>query len=87
MADLALAMSRPQQAARLVGAARHARQLIGAATWPGIQGPEQAQEKRIIDLVGETDFQKLMDEGAKMRLADALDYGLSSTLADSEQVD
>jgi predicted ATPase len=87
MADLALAMGRSQEAARLVGAARRARELIGAAIWPGIQGPEQEREKRILDLVGETDFEKLIAEGARMPLADALDYGLSSTLADTERVD
>jgi predicted ATPase len=84
MADLALAMSRPQEAARLVGAARHARQLIGAATWPGIQGPERTRDERIIGLLGKAKFQSLTAEGAKMRLADALDYALSSTRVDSE---
>jgi predicted ATPase len=78
LAGVALTMNRPDAAAQLIGASHRARNLIGAAVWPGILSTERLQEGRVIQLLGRPRFDVLSLEGAGLPLTEALEFGLSA---------
>jgi predicted ATPase len=83
LAGLAIAQNRPAVAARLIGASAHARQIVGIAVWPGMQPVAQAQDAAVTAALGAASFLATAGEGGRMALADALEYGLAATNAES----
>jgi len=82
LAGLALGQKRPGVSARLAGAAGYARRIVGAAVWPGMQSIDQAQRAAITIALSPASFTAATAEGARMRIPDALSYGLAATAAD-----
>src|ERR1700722_17106795 len=82
LANLALTQDRPQVAARLLGASEYARDVIGAALWPGMKSPTD-------DLVGGVDaergssFAAARAGGPRLRIPEAFGYGLAATALDA----
>jgi predicted ATPase len=83
MADVAFYLDRPDAAARLLGSSQHARDVIGAAVWPGFESTNDSQRERVRDRLGGAAFDELMADGASMPISAALDYGLAATDATS----
>jgi hypothetical protein len=84
LAGLAAAQGRPETAARLIGAARHARQVIGVSVWPGMGSLEDAMTTTVAAALGTTSFAAAAAEGGRLALTDALHYGLAATTVDLE---
>ena len=80
-AGLALAQGRASAAARLIGASGYARQVIGAAIWPGMQSMTDELAAAVARELGPAAFTAATAAGARMRLPDALRYGLAATAA------
>ena len=83
LAGLALRQGRPQAAARLIGASGYARHVVGAAAWPGMQAPMDAQTAAVATALGPAPFAAASAEGTRMRIPDAFGYGLATTAADA----
>ena len=82
-AALALAQGRALAAARLIGASGYARQVVGTAIWPGMQSTTDDLAAAVAGALGPAAFAAATAAGARMRLPDALRYGLAAT---AEQV-
>jgi predicted ATPase len=81
LAGLALSQERPGVSARLTGASGYARRIVGAAVWPGMQSIDQAQRAAVTAALSPASFTAATAEGARMRIPDALAYGLAATAA------
>jgi hypothetical protein len=79
LAAVALAQQKPDVAARLLGAARHAREVVGVSVWPWLQAIDDAGTAAVRRAAGAEDFDRLSGEGARLRAVDALAYGLAVT--------
>jgi tetratricopeptide (TPR) repeat protein len=79
LAGLALAQGRPPAAARLIGASGHARQVVGATIWPGMQSTTDDLAAAVAAALGASEFAAASADGARMRIPDALRYGLAAT--------
>jgi hypothetical protein len=82
LAGLALAQKRPRVSARLIGASDYARRIVGVAVWPGMRPIDQAQRTAVTAALSPASFTAASAEGARMRIPDALAYGLAATAAD-----
>jgi len=71
-AAVAFAQGRAEPAARLIGAAKHARQVVGAAVWPGMRPMVEAMDAAVRAAVGDAAYEAALGDGARMRLPDAL---------------
>jgi tetratricopeptide (TPR) repeat protein len=81
LADLALGYHKPRVAARLIGASGYARQTVGAAVWPGMQSIDKARRAAVTTALNPASLAAAAAEGARMRIPDALGYGLTATAA------
>ena len=81
LAAVALEQERPAVSARLLGAAGYARRIVGVAVWPGMRSIDQAQRAAVTAALGPASFAAASAEGARMRIPDALAYGLAATAA------
>jgi predicted ATPase len=79
LAGLALAQGRPSAAARLIGASDYARRVIGTAAWPGLQATIDDLAAEVAGALGPAAFAAGTTAGARMRIPDALRYGLAAT--------
>jgi predicted ATPase len=79
LAGLALARGRAPVAARLIAASGHARQVVGATIWPGMQSTADDLAAAVTGALGPAAFAAATADGARMRLPDALRYGLAAT--------
>jgi hypothetical protein len=79
LAGLALAQGRATAAARLIGASGHARQVVGATIWPGLQSTADDLAAAVAGALGPAAFAAAAAAGARMRIPDALRYGLAAT--------
>jgi predicted ATPase len=84
LAGLALRQEKPAVSARLIGASGYALRTIGAAVWPGMRSIEQAQRAAITAALRPASFAAATAEGTRMRIPDALAYGLAATAAQQE---
>jgi predicted ATPase len=84
LAGLALRQGKPRASARLTGASGYALQTVGAAVWPGMRSISEAQRAAVIAALSSASFTSAMAEGARMRIPDALAYGLAATAAQQE---
>lgn len=82
LAGLALGQGRPGVSARLIGAADYARGIVGVAVWPGMRSADQAQRTAVTGALSPASFAAAAAEGARMRIPDALGYGLAATAAE-----
>ncbi|HZB50678.1 MAG TPA: hypothetical protein VE547_16440, partial [Mycobacteriales bacterium] len=78
-AAIAFAQGRPGPAATLIGAAKHARDVVGAAVWPGMRPLVEAMDAAVRAAVGDGAYATALDEGGRMRLPDALRYAREAT--------
>ncbi len=79
LAGLALSQGKPGVSARLIGASGYALQIVGAAVWPGMRSISQAQRAAVTAALSPASFTATVAEGARMRIPDALAYGLAAT--------
>jgi hypothetical protein len=79
LAGLALEQGRAPAAARLIGASGHARQVVGATIWPGMQSATDELAAAVAGVLAPAVFAAATAAGARMRLPDALRYGLEAT--------
>jgi hypothetical protein len=79
LAGLALRQGKPGVSARLIGASGYALQTVGAAVWPGMRSISQAQRAAVTAALSPASFTAAAAEGARMRIPDALAYGLAAT--------
>ncbi len=84
LAGLALGQGKPEVSARLIGACDYARRAVGVAVWPGMQAMDQAQRAAVTAALSPGSFGAAAAEGARMRIPDALAYGLAATAAEQE---
>jgi predicted ATPase len=84
LAGVAFTQARPQVAARLVGAAEHARQVVGVGVWPGMQASTNALVEQIGAALGQRSFADARAQGARMRVPDALDYALAASSVEAD---
>jgi hypothetical protein len=82
LAGLALDQKRPAVSARLIGASGYARRIVGVAVWPGMQSIDQARRAAVTAALSPASFTATTAEGARMRIPDALGYGLAATAAE-----
>ena len=80
-AALALAQGRAPAAARLIGASGYARQVIGTVIWPGMQSTIDDLSAAAARALGPAAFAAATADGARLRIPDALRYGLAATAA------
>jgi predicted ATPase len=78
-AGLALAQGRATAAARLIGASGYARQVVGSVIWPGMQSTADDLAAAAAGALGPAAFAAAAADGARMRIPDALRYGLAAT--------
>ncbi|MFL6128280.1 MAG: ATP-binding protein [Mycobacteriales bacterium] len=78
-AAVAFAKGRAEPAARLIGAAKHAREVVGAAVWPGMRPLVEAMDAAVQSALGDAAYAAALTEGAAMRLPDALRYAREAT--------
>jgi predicted ATPase len=79
LAGLALAQARAPAAARLIGASGHARQVVRTTIWPGMQSVTDDLAAAVANALGPSAFAAATAAGARMRIPDALRYGLAAT--------
>jgi predicted ATPase len=84
LAGLALSQGKPGVSARLTGASGYALQTVGAAVWPGMRSILQVQRAAVTTALSPALFTAATAEGARMRILDALAYGLAATAAEQE---
>jgi tetratricopeptide (TPR) repeat protein len=80
LAGLALAQGRAPAAARLIGTSGHARQVVGTTIWPGMQSTTDDLAATAARALGPAAFAAAAAVGARMRIPDALRYGLAVTV-------
>lgn len=78
-AAVAFAQGRPAAAATLIGAAKHARDVVGAAVWPGMRPLVEAMDAAVRAALGDSDYAAALAAGAAMRLPDALRHAREVT--------
>ncbi len=78
-AAVAFAQGRPGPAATLIGAAKHARDVVGAAVWPGMRPLVEAMDAAVRAALGDAGYAAALAEGAAMRLPDALRHAREVT--------
>lgn len=78
-AAVAFAQGRPGPAATLIGAAKHARDVVGAAVWPGMRPLVEAMDAAVRAALGDAAYDAALAEGAAMRLPDALRHAREVT--------
>jgi predicted ATPase len=78
-AAVAFAQGRAQAAGTLIGAAKHAREVVGAAVWPGMRPLVEAMDAAVQAALGDAGYAAALGEGARMRLPDALRYAREVT--------
>jgi predicted ATPase len=78
-AGLALAQGRATAAARMIGASGYARQVVGSVIWPGMQSTADDLAAAAARALGPAAFAAAAADGARMRIPDALRYGLAAT--------
>jgi predicted ATPase len=83
LAAVAFALDRLTVAARLIGASSHAREVVGVAARPGMQAPTDTLITAVTARLGPSSFAVASEQGAGMRMPDALRYGLAATVADA----
>jgi predicted ATPase len=83
LASLALAQDRARVAARLIGASEYARDVVGAAVWPGMKSPTDRLAAAVDRALGPSSFAAACAEGARLRIPEAFGYGLAATAHDS----
>jgi predicted ATPase len=81
LAGLALDQHRPLAAARLIGASGYARRVVGAAVWPGMQATDDARRAAVAAALSPASRTAAAAQGARLRIPDALAYGLAATAA------
>ena len=64
---------------RLIGASGYARQVVGTTIWPGMQSTTDDLAAAVAGALGPAAFAAATAAGARMRLPDALRYGLAAT--------
>ncbi len=79
LAGLALALDRPDAAARLIGASQRARDVVGIAVWPGMQSITRDRVAAAGAALGAAAFADAAAQGSRMSLTEALAYGLAAT--------
>ena len=79
LAGLALTQGRAPAAARLIGASGYARQVVGATIWPGMQSMADELAAAVAAALGPAAFAAATAAGTRMRIPDALRYGLAAT--------
>jgi hypothetical protein len=84
LAGLAFSQKKPEVSARLIGASGYALRTVGAAGWPGMRSMDQAQRAAVTAALGPVSFTAATAEGARLRIPDALAYGLAATSAEQE---
>ena len=57
---------------------------MGAAVWPGMRSISQAQRAAVIAALDPASFTAATAEGARMRIPDAIAYGLAATAAQQD---
>jgi hypothetical protein len=82
LAGVAMAQQRPMVAGRLLGASRYARQVVGAVVWPGMQPLTDRLTAAVEAALGPTASAAASSSGARLRIPDALGYGLAATAGD-----
>jgi hypothetical protein len=75
-ATLALTMQQPDVAARLLGAADHARHLVGVVVWPFVRPLRERLESFV--RMSTADFDTAFAEGSGLEPEDALDLAVRS---------
>jgi predicted ATPase len=83
LAGVALGQDRPEVSARLLAASDYARRIVGAAVWPGMQSIDEAHRAAVTAALSPTSFAAASAEGGRMRIPDALSYGLAATAGDA----
>jgi predicted ATPase len=83
LAEVALDQKRPEVSARLSAASDRTRQIVGAAVWPAMQAIDDIQRATVTAALSPGLFASATAEGNRMRLPDALSYGLAGTAADA----
>ena len=78
-AAVAFAQGKPGPAATLIGAAKHAREVVGAAVWPGMRPLVEAMDAAVHAALGDGGYAAALGEGGRMRLPDALRYAREVT--------
>ena len=78
-AGLALARGDAALAAELQGAARHARELVGVAVWPGMRPLADALAGAVDAMLGPAVAAEARARGARRRVPDALDWARAAT--------
>ena len=79
LAGIAMAQGKVPVAAMLLGAAAHAREVVGVAVWPAMRPLSDAFAAGVAAAAGEPAYGRARAEGARMRAADALAYALEQT--------
>lgn len=85
-AGVAVRLGRPEDAARLLAAAQHARATAGIAIWPLLQPLADAVEQQIRQALESSRFMELMAAGAEMTTGEALAFAITAT-ADGDHFD
>lgn len=57
----------------------YARRIVGVAVWAGMRSIDQTQRAAVTAALGPAAFTAATGEGARMRIPDALRYGLDAT--------
>jgi hypothetical protein len=78
-AGLALAGGDPELAAELQGAARHAREVVGVAVWPGMRPLADALAAAVDAALGPAAAAEARARGARRRIPEALDWAREAT--------
>jgi predicted ATPase len=84
LAGLALSQGKPEVSARLIGASGSTLRTVGVAVWPGMRSIEQVQRTAVTAALNPASFTAAAAEGSRMRIPDALSYGLAATAAQQE---
>ena len=84
-ASIAFAQGRPEVAARLIGAAAHAREVVGVAVWPAMQPLALALVAAVRGALGDSAYEAATGEGAAMHITDALSYARRATAPEPEK--
>ena len=78
-AGLALASGDAALAAELQGAARHAREVVGVAVWPGMRPLADALAGAVDGALGPAAAPVAWARGARRRIPEALDWASAAT--------
>ncbi len=82
LAGLALALGRPEDSARLLGASERARQVVGVTRWPGMASMEDQRSAAVAAALEPRTYASARADGARMPMCEALAYGVAATSTD-----